>query len=132
MMGDDGTIKQKIINQEQPDFTGRTKLGQFRTTRSVHKMEKYEETPIPLETFQSTKPSGLARSFVFNRFSYDNYKEFPIPKTLKSMPGKSTKFRSASQKNIEVVYCENKYPDFIQKTNDKIEDIYKKEQLRDQ
>ena len=79
-----------------------------------------------METYRSTKPSGLARSFVFNKFNYDNYKEFPIPKTLNSMPGKKGKFKSSSQKNIEIVYCENKFPDFIQKTNDKIEDIYKK------
>lgn len=85
-----------------------------------------------METYRSTKPSGLARSFVFNKFNYDNYKEFPIPKTLNSMPGKKGKFKSSSQKNIEIVYCENKFPDFIQKTNDKIEDIYKKQQLKDQ
>ena len=129
-MGDDGMIRQKIINQEQPDFNGRTKLGMFRSTKSHHKFEKYQETPIPMQTFQSTKPSGLARSFVFNKFNYDNYRQFPIPKTLNSMPGKQTKFKSSSQKNIEIVYCENKFPDFVSKTNEKIEDIYKKEQLK--
>ena len=47
------------------------------------------------------------------------------------MPGKQGRFKSSSQKNIEIVYCENKFPDFVSKTNEKIEDIYKKEQLKE-
>ena len=37
-MGDDGMIRQKIISQDQPDFTGRTKLNKFKTGRSLQKM----------------------------------------------------------------------------------------------
>ena len=126
MMGEDGLIRQKIVNQEQPKYSGKTKLGLFRVSKSLTKMGKYEQTPLPLQTYRSTKPTGLARTFVFNKFNYDNYKQFPIPKTLNSMPSKKTKLKNSNHKNIEIVFCENKFPDFVKKTNEKVEDIYKK------
>jgi len=102
------------------------RLSQYRSSHSLHKIEKNEQTPIPLSTHRSTKPEGLARTFVFNKFNYDNYRQFPIPKNMRSMPSKKVKVNNNNNKNIEVVFCENKYPDFIQKTNQKIEDIYQK------
>ena len=48
MMGEDGLIRQKIVNQEQPNYSGKTKLGLFRVSKSLTKMEKYEQTPLPL------------------------------------------------------------------------------------
>ncbi|MCB0368659.1 MAG: hypothetical protein KDD45_04225 [Bdellovibrionales bacterium] len=38
MMGEDGIIQQKIINQEQPNFNGRTKLSIFKVTKSMPKL----------------------------------------------------------------------------------------------
>jgi hypothetical protein len=120
MMGEDGFMQQKIITQEQPKYNGRTRLGQFKAASSMPKLEKHEPTPVPLDTFRSTQPKGLSRSFVFNRFHYDNYRQFPIPKTRNSMLSKKQRQSNGEYRNIEVVFCENKLPDFVQKTNQKI------------
>ena len=80
-----------------------------------------EKTPIYLKNREKTKATGLERAFVFNRFGYDSYKQFPIPKTLNSMPSKKVRHSNPNHKNIEIIFCENKLPDFVHKTNQKIE-----------
>lgn len=69
----------------------------------------------------------MTRSHVFNRFQYDNYQQIPMEKAKKSMPAKRL---NSNNKNIEVVFCESKFPEFVEKTNEKIENIFKKEQVQ--
>ena len=73
------------------------------------------------------KVSQPNRSHVFNRFLYDNYHKIPTERTNYSERRKQTRL-SQHQKNIEIVFCQNKLPDFVDKTNQKIEQIYKKQQ----
>ena len=73
---------------------------------------KVDSTPLMRRTYQSTNPKSLTRDFVFNKFHYDNYRDFIIPKTRNSMPSKRSK-PNPSHKNIEIVFCENKLPDFV-------------------
>ena len=37
MMGDDGYIHQKIVNQEQPNYNGKGRISQYRSARTLSK-----------------------------------------------------------------------------------------------
>ena len=79
-------------------------------------------------TLPAPKHPILAQSQMFDRFTYNDHKDLKVRSTRKSVPSRK-KPDTHSTKNIEVIFCENKFPSFVQKTNTKIEEIYKKEQV---
>jgi hypothetical protein len=61
----------------------------------------------------------MSRSHVFNRFQYDNYQSLPPEKIGSSLNARKKRVQS-KHKNIETVFCENKFPEFVNKSNEKI------------
>lgn len=101
MIGDDGEIRQKIINQVQQTSKAEKKLRSFRSSKSFHKSEKREFFPPSPQKAEDKKTSG---SFVFNRFSYDDGRQIPVEKRVKTKSS-SNFYRQEGRKNIEIVFC---------------------------
>jgi hypothetical protein len=122
-IGADGLLHQQIVNQSDE------------LEREARDLESKQPTP-PARQYNSLSLSTLrppplrvemARSHIFNRFHYDNYQQLPAEKPGRSIKPKPSR---SNQKNIEVVFCESKFPEFVERTNHKIEGIFRREQLQ--
>ena len=72
---------------------------------------------------------------VFNRYNYENYngyeyknpfrpKKYPVDDRIMGVANKNNPSRGTS-KNLEIVFCEHKYQDFVEKTNSQVDKQYK-------
>lgn len=104
-IGADGTHEQQIVTQNELE----REAAQMEESKVMHSPRHRNHDSLPnLRSIQTTRKAEITRSHVFNRFQYDNYQKLPPGKTANFHQFR--KLREAKHKNIEMVFCENKFP----------------------
>ena len=87
----------------------------------------YKNFITPRDTNYKAKP------FMFDRFNYENYLNYEYKNPYKPQkmgqqdrimkPGKKN-IKKGTNKNLEIIFCEQKFQNFVKKSNEEINQFY--------